>query len=221
MFIYLDESGNLDKDKDRYFIIASYTVGEPRRIAKAFRKWQKTKLPKKVWAQSEIKFHADLDDDIKLRTIKYLAKQDLRIFYTYLNKKNIPKEYRKDDKIFKTGLLYAEIVVATLELCLPLTETEFVIIRDPRTLKGLKTAQFNEIVKTSLIPKLPAKTLFSIQTQDSTTSANIQVADWICGALARFYEKKPQGEEFYSILKKNIVQEKELFSDYWTRKWEK
>ncbi len=220
MYIFLDESGNLDKDKDQYFIVASYTVGDPRRIAKAFRKWQKTKLPKKVWAQAEVKFHADLEDDVKIRTIKYLAKQDLRIFYTYLNKKNIPEEYRKNGKVAKTGLLYAEIVVATLELYLPLTETEFLISRDPRTLKGLSTAKFNEVVKTSLIPKLPAKTLFNIQTIDSTASANIQVADWICGALARYHEKKAKGEDFYNILKKNIVQEKELFSDYWTKKWQ-
>lgn len=29
------------------------------------------------------------------------------------------------------------------------------------------------------------------------------------------------GEEFYSVLKRNIVQEKELFSEKWTKMWEK
>ena len=53
-----------------------------------------------------------------------------------------------------------------------------------------------------------------------TVSENL-LADWICGALARYYEEKPQGKEFYDVLKNNIIKGKELFSDYWTNKWEK
>lgn len=94
MFIYLDESGTLTESDGKYFVIGTYTVGDPRKITKAFRKWQKTKFP------------------------------------------------------------------------------------------------------------------------------IIQVSDWVCGALARYYEGKPSGEEFYSVLKGNIVQEKELFSEKWTKTWE-
>lgn len=95
MHIYLDESGTLTKSDGDYFIVATYSVGDARKITKAFRKWQKTKF-----------------------------------------------------------LL-------------------------------------------------------------------IQVADWVCGALARYYEGKSMGEEFYSVLKGNIVAEKELFSEKWTKTWEK
>jgi len=37
----------------------------------------------------------------------------------------------------------------------------------------------------------------------------------------KVYEEKQKGEAFYNFLKKNIIEEKELFSDYWTKKWEK
>ncbi|MDO8452143.1 MAG: DUF3800 domain-containing protein [bacterium] len=222
MFIYLDESGNLTKNNGKYFIVASFTVGEPRRIAKAFRKWQKDKFPKKLKVQSEVKFNdSHLTNELRSRTLSFLAKQDVRIFYTYLKITNIPKEYRGKEESIKTGHLYTQIVGDTLELYVPITETEFRVFRDQRILKGVILKNFNQHLTTQLLPQLPAKTILQIQAMDSTSSPQIQVADWICGALARYHEEKSQGEEFYNILKNNIVKQKELFSDYWTKKWEK
>jgi len=41
---------------------------------------------------------------------------------------NISEEYRKKGIVHETGLLYTEIVASTLELYLPLTEKELMII---------------------------------------------------------------------------------------------
>lgn len=221
MFIYLDETGTLTESNGKYFIVGTYTVGDPRKITKAFRKWQKTKFPKKLKRQVELKFNdSHIDDKLRLKTLQYFAKQDIRIFYTYLQKKNIPQEYYKKGKVTETGLLYTEIVRATLELFMPVTDSQFTVIRDQRTLKGVTVDKFDEILRASLLPKLPAKVNFQVQAVDSTSNPLIQVADWVCGALARYYEKKEMGEEFYSVLKGNIVQEKELFSEKWTKTWE-
>ncbi|MGI8419415.1 MAG: hypothetical protein ACR2LN_02105 [Candidatus Levyibacteriota bacterium] len=90
MFIYLDETGDFFKGKEKYFIIATFTVGDPQRIANAFRRWQRNKFPKKIKTQSEVKFNdAHLTDDLRIKTIAFIAKQDVRIFYTFLNKRNI------------------------------------------------------------------------------------------------------------------------------------
>lgn len=178
MFVYLDESGNLTKGNGKHFIVATFTVGNPQRIANAFRRWQHSKFPKKLRDQSEVKFNdSHLNDDIRKKTIIYLAKQDIRIFYTYLKITNIPKEYRKKGKVHESGLLYAEIVRATLELYLPLTEQHFIIIRDKRTLKGMSPKDFHERLKLSLLPKLPPKVMFHTQAVDSTTSPKVQIAD--------------------------------------------
>lgn len=48
MNIYLDESGNFKGPKDNYFIVDGFIIGDPKRTAKAFRKWQHTKFPKKL-----------------------------------------------------------------------------------------------------------------------------------------------------------------------------
>mgnify|MGYP001571681625 CR=1 FL=1 len=135
MNIYLDESGSLSRNNGNYFIVGSYTIGDPQRIGNAFRKWQK------------------------------------RIF------------------------------------------------RDQRILKGIVVSEFNNRLKDRLLPGLPNKITIQIQAMDSTTNPQIQVADWVCGAIARYHEQKPRGEECFNILRNNIVKQKELFSDYWTKKW--
>lgn len=220
MFIFIDESGDLSPTDGKFFVVGSYTVGDPRRIANAFRKWQRTKFPRKIRVQPEVKFNdSHIDDELRLRTLKFLAKQDIRIFYTFTNTRNIPREYRGKRGSIKTGLLYTEIVGNTLELYLPITEKEFRVFRDQRILKGVVIKEFNEQLRAQLLPQLPAKAIIQIQATDSTSSPQIQVADWICGALARYHERKSLGKEFHDILKNNIVKSKELFSDYWTKKW--
>lgn len=215
MNVYLDESGSLTKNNGKYFIVASYTIGDPHRIGNAFRKWQRSKFPRKIRVQPEVKFNdPHIDDDLRVRTLSFLARQDIRIFYTFLSIKNIPIEYRE-----KSGQLYTEMVSETIELYLPSPEADFRVFRDQRILKGVNISEFNNYLRNRLLPKLPAKILIQIQAMDSTTSSQIQVADWICGALARHHEQKPRGEEFYNILKNNIVKQSELFSDYWTKKW--
>lgn len=221
MFIFLDESGNLSKDDGKYFIVGSFTIGNVKRVENAFRRWQHHKFPRRLKYRAEVKFNdRELTDALRLEMLRYLAKQDCRIFYTFLQVRNVPEQYRSGDGKLKSGLLYTEIVGETLELYLPVTEAELRIFRDQRSLKGITKSQFNEHLRARLLPELPAKSVLQIEAVNSLTKPSVQVADWFCGALARYHEKKKMGEEFYAVLKGNIVGQKELFSDYWTRKWE-
>ena len=86
-------------------------------------------------------------------------------------------------------------------------------------MKGIVVSEFNNRLKDRLLPGLPNKITIQIQAMDSTMNPQIQVADWVCGAIARYHEQKPRGEECFNILRNNIVKQKELFSDYWTKKW--
>jgi len=221
--IYLDESGNLTKNNGGQFITASFSVGGPKRVINAFRRTQKNKFPKQLRAQAEVKFNnSTLDDNLRRRMLLALTEQDIRIFYTHLATANIPDEYMgkdrgKGSKVQESGQLYLEIVASTLELYLPLSSTEFHVYRDRRSTKGMTTQEFNDTLCTRLLPSLPAKALCQIEAVDSTTNALVQVADWICGALARYHEGKENGQEFYTILKPYIVEQKELFSELWDK----
>lgn len=105
---------------------------------------------------------------------------------------------------------------------LPINDLEFRVFCDERHLKGIKRSRFKEIIMSNLLPQLPKGAIIQIEMLDSKKNANIQIADWIAGALTWCLEKKTLGEECGQILKNNILNEgKELFKDYWANKYQK
>ncbi len=214
--IFLDESGQFTKhNHEEYFVIASFTVGEPRRIAKGFRAWCRSHFPRKMRDQSEIKWSAsNIPDELRLKTLRQISKLDVRIRFAYLLHQNIPRDYRQKNKL-QSGLLYTNIVGELLTEWLPNHDGEFRVFCDRRRLSKMSEAEFKKVLKARLLPSLQRDTILQIEMIDSTFTANIQVADWIAGALARYLEKRPLGEECYQILKANIIGEggKELFNE--------
>src|SRR3989344_8631099 len=121
MYIFLDESGNFTKhNHEEYFVIGSFTVGNQKRTNKEFRKWFRTKFPRKMRKQSEVKWSATgITDELRLRTLQYIAKLDARIKYGYLLRSNIPSDYRNKKNKINDGILYTTIVAGVLEQYLP------------------------------------------------------------------------------------------------------
>lgn len=219
--IYLDETGQFTKTKDGdYFIIGTFTTGDPRRIEKRFRSWQREKFPRQLRDLPEIKFsNTGIDDDLRLKTLKEIARLDVRIRYGFVKRQNIPLEFRAKEKI-RTGHLYTELVIKTLGMYLPIVEKEFRVFCDRRHLKGLKISEFQSLVTSSILSGMQnAKdSLIQVDMIDSTTNANIQIADWISGALGRYYSKGRLGKECFAILKNNFLSDGlEIFKDYWLK----
>lgn len=98
---------------------------------------------------------------------------------------------------------------------MPQSDSEFRAFCDERHLKGFKRSAFKSVLKARLLPQFPKETIIQIEMINSTTNANIQIADWITGALARYLEEKELGEECYQILKNNLLlaEGKELFKN--------
>lgn len=217
MYIFLDESGQFSKNNnEKYFIVASFTVGDPRRTEKGLRGFYNKKFPKKMRNQSEIKFaNKKITDSLRIKTVKFISGLDVRINYVYLLKKNIPENFFKKDKLL-SGHLYTHIIAEVLEKYLPINDSEFRVFCDKRHLKGIKQSDFKRILKSHLLPLLPANTNIETEMVDSASSVNIQIADWIVGVLARDLEDKELGSELKQILKNNILNEgKELFKTNW------
>lgn len=219
MQIFLDETGQLSKSEDGgYFLIGTFTTGDPRRTQKRFISWRQEKFPRKLRYLSEVKFsNNDIDQELRIKTLREIAKLDVRIRYGFIKKENIPLDFRYKGKI-RTGHLYAEIVSKTLESYLPISDKDFRVFCDTRNLKGLKKSEFKSIISTNILSQLSPNSIVQIEMLDSTTNANIQIADWICGALGRYYNKKKLGQEYFDILKNNLLGEGvELFKDYWSK----
>lgn len=206
MYIFLDESGQFTKhNHENYFVVGTFTVGEQRRTDKAMRSWFRSKFPRKMRTQSEIKWSANnIDDSLRLRTLKHIAKLDIRIRYGYLLRKNIPISYCKKGKI-ESGILYTNIIGEILEKYVPTDDKNLHILCDKRSLKGMTKKQFESAIAGKLLPLCSPGTTVRVEMIDSTTNANIQIADWISGALARYLENRPLGEDFYKILKNNLL----------------
>lgn len=206
MYIFLDESGQFTKhNHENYFIVGTFTIGDQRRTDKAMRSWFQSRFPRKMKTQSEIKWSANnIDDPLRLRNLKHIAKLDIRIRYGYLLRKNIPVSYRKKGKI-ESGVLYTNIIGEILEKYVPTDDKNLYIFCDKRSLKGMTKRQFESAIAGKLLPLCVSGTTVQVEMIDSTTNANIQIADWISGALARYLENGPLGEDFYKILKNNLL----------------
>lgn len=213
MHVFLDESG--DFYNDEYFIVGGFLTGNQKRTAKVFRKWQHHKFPKKIRAKTEVKFDdSGLGDTLRLKTLAQFTKQDIRIFYTFLNRKNIPTEFRTKRGI-ESGYLYTEVVSQTLSQLFPSAETDLNILIDQRHLKKISKSEFRETVRLHLLPQAAKGSRIYVDTGDSTTNPNIQIADWVCGALFRFYTGRRFGTQFYDTLKNSTIASAELFKDFW------
>lgn len=211
--IFIDESGSFAKEGNPYFVVASFTVGNPTRTEKQFRSWQHTKFPKKLRNVSEVKFsEPGIDTKLREKTLKYLASLDIRIRYTYLKLSNIPNEYHHKGSL-RDGHLYAHVIAQTIEKYLPPTDGILRVFCDQRSLKGLPQRTFTKELIDQFRPLVPGKTLLEIRMIDSTKTANMQIVDWIAGALAAHLNGKPAGEKYFQYLKDNIVSEQELFRD--------
>jgi hypothetical protein len=214
MNIFLDESGQFTKhNHEEYFVIGSFTVGDIRRTSKGLRSFFSRHFPKKMRNQSEIKWSATgIPDNLRLKTLRYISNLDVRIRYIYINKNNIPEEYRSKDKL-KDGLLYTNIVGELLDMYLPTQDQDFRVFCDQRRLSGMTSRDFKRMMHARVAPLISKNAVVQIETVDSAGNVNIQIADWISGALARYLEKGNLGEECFMILKENILGEgKELFS---------
>lgn len=213
-FIFLDESGQFKKQfHEDYFVVGSFTVGNYRRTEKQFKSWQKSKFPKKLRYLPEIKFSKiQVSDELRIKTVKFIADLDVRIHYVFLSKNIIPYNYYRKDNL-QSGVLYTNVVGELLEMYLPINDKEFRVFCDQRHLKGIKRSKFKEILRGCLLPKLPNNSNVQIEMIDSTTNTNIQIADWIVGSIAWYLEKKPLGDELFKIFKNNLlkVDGKELF----------
>jgi hypothetical protein len=216
MYIFLDESGQFTPcNHEQYFVVAAFTVGKPRRTEKAIRGWYKNKFPIRMRNQSEIKFSdKKIPIALRLKTLKFISNLDVRVHYVYLQRKNIPNNFRSNDKL-RSGHLYTHIIGELLEMFLPITDMEFRAFCDQRHLKRLRRSEFKQILTSHLLPLLPAKSIVEVEMIDSTVNTNIQIADWIVGAVAWKLEKKQLGTECHDILKNNILGSgKELFKNH-------
>ncbi len=213
-YIFIDESGQLTNHSyEKYFIVASFSTYDPRQIAKNFRLWCKNHFPKKMRGRSEIKWSSSgITDKMRLRTLRYIAKLNLQIRFVSISNNNIPYSYRHKGKL-KGGLLYTDIIGIILSDYLPITDGFLRVLCDKTNLSGFNDLEFAQTLKMRLRPYLPENISIQIEMSNSAEQPNIQIADWIAGAIARYFEQGHLGNKCHKILEKSIASGIRLFND--------
>jgi hypothetical protein len=101
-----------------------------------------------------------------------------------------------------------------IERYMPIADTELWIFCDNRHLKGMSKREFEQEIISHLVPLCPPTTRIEVEMIDSTTNPNIQIADWIAGALARYLRDHDAGSEYYRALRNNMLNDGiEFFAD--------
>lgn len=105
----------------------------------------------------------------------------------------------------QSGLLYTQVLGEALEQYFPIVEKSFLVICDQRRLKGVSNTQFKQTLIARILADAPRGTIVRVDRVDSMADRNIQIADWIVGAIAAYLNKKPLGEKCMEILKNNVI----------------
>lgn len=167
LYIFIVESGQFVKTPtENYFVVASFEINEPRKTRKSFRAWCKSKFPKHLRFQSEIKFaDSGISDTLRLQTLRCISKLGIQVRYVYFKIENIPHEFWRKEKL-ESGSLYL-YTITTLLSCYPPFENNLFV---------------------------------QVTVENSMAETNIQIADWIVGAIARYLNSKILGAESFKII---------------------
>lgn len=203
--IFVDESGQLINSQRRYFVVAAFLTKNPRKTAKRFRAWHHSRFPRSVLHQSEVKFsNKNVDHKLRLKTLKFICSLNINIQYSYVFPPNIPSIYFHKGTM-KSGHVYNEIVGTTLERFVDYTGMNFLAYCDKRHLRDFSESDFRKTIQTRIAPHMAGNSLIRITMVDSQQYSNIQIADWIVGAIAAYINESDYGDEYMDILQSNLL----------------
>lgn len=203
-YVFIDESGQFGKYKsEKYFVVASFSTNNPVETAKKFRAWIRTKFPKKMRTQSEIKWSdSKISNRLRIDTLKYLARLNIEIRFTYLLKEDIPYLYY-GKRGLESGNLFFDIIKKFLIHHSFSGQLNFIF--DQRPLKGMSAKQFEQNLESYLHNSSGRNLKVTVRMVDSTSTSNLQIVDWIAGAIAWYMEKHSLGRICFDILKPFII----------------
>ncbi len=213
LYLFLDESsgiGSQSRDEDEYFVVVIVATRVPRRLEKCLTRVKKAKLPRKLRLLAEIKA-SNAPDSFRRSLYRELAEEDFDIYVAVLNAADIPSELRG-----REGHWYRQVIGQLLTHC-PLDDEPAVhMFLDRRKLKGLTREEFDRTLLAQLTQRFGSGVRFIIQHVDSTTSKAIQVADYVCWAVFRRYQRGDSS--WYRPLRSKVKLTLRLFKGRKSRK---
>lgn len=200
-YVYIDESGQSKAtSSEKGLVVASFASKNQNLAANAFKKWRKRKFPHWSHNLGEIKFsNSGITPELHAKTLTYFASLDIEIRSAFFLSENVPAEFMDEDGPHD-GILYVHAIEQLLRSYMPLDDLIFIVCCDKRHIKDMSEKQFTDYLRTVLAASASHNARVEVLTADSASNANLQVADWIVGALATHLNEKRNGDTYYKIL---------------------
>ena len=203
IYIYMDESGDLGfkKTSSDIFVVSYVIAKDPKILQRSLKKLRQRKLKKKIRELPEFKFYT-ASDRVKGLMFNKIEELNLVSGFVVVNKDKVYPELRR-----KKNVLYNYLIRQLLDDVITLYdhEREITLVLDRMySNKNLRESMNKYLGRmTSRI----SKTDLRIIHKNSCDTAGLQFADFISGAIWRFYEKN---DNTY-MQKLKFTTKKELF----------
>jgi len=201
LYVFIDESGDLGftERSTKYYVIASVETRNLLNLSRVIKQVRKT-LRKKQRNIPEFKF-ARSDDVIRKRLLKKAVEEDLAFSVIVLQKYTVYPYLR--DKKDKLHNYLAGFIAESLSY--EYDEDELIVVVDKFIMSEEKRREFNWYLEYRLhngvqglsdIPKI------TIVHENSQQHPGLQVADFVAGAVFKYYEHGIS--EYYEIIKPKL-----------------
>lgn len=200
-YLFLDESGNLNKNGTDYFVIAIFKANSNKnrkKIKNIISHVRKRKFKKELKNKKEVKFY-NASESLRKHILKKISERNIEIFYIIL-KKTLPQN-RKWILKENPNIIYMELV---LKLLLHMNIKRLSELRVDMFLSIEYRKKFNKIVK----DKIPY--IKEIYHSHSEKWKGIQISDILAGSYFQLIERK--NDEYIKILDNNykVIEYKKL-----------
>lgn len=185
LYLYFDESGNFDfrESGTPYFIMTCVATSRPFPLCGTL---ENMKLDLNEEGCDIEKFHACEDKDfVRKKVYGVLAScpSEMRVYVAYVNKRDVPEEYRKPDAI------YAEVfrlLVDQIYRAERIPWVEKLICITDRLPKDATKKQVVKPLKQYMKEKFQTRGIpYCLMHHDSASDMNLQIADYFCWAAQR------------------------------------
>lgn len=209
-YIFMDESWDLgfskDKKNSKYFIVTFLFINDKKPLDKIIKKvfsWLSKKSIKISWWV----LHCTKEKSTtRVRLLSLCKKADMYIMTIYLNKSKVYTHLQNEKHILYNYVVNILLDRITTKKIIPTKGTiEFIASR--RETSKLLNQNFLWYLKKNIQSK-PFDIKFNIKTP--LQEKWLQVVDFCCRAIYQKYEK--QEEDYYTLIKSLIIEEKWLFS---------
>lgn len=185
LYMYLDESGNLDfkQSGTPFFLMTCVVATRPFNSADAMRELRYDLMEKGMDIQ---KFHAcDDKNEVRKSVYRILSAQNCnyRVYSVYVDKSEVPDEMRTPESVYSKvfSLLLDEIYRAE-----GIINLEGIVVITDRLPKDATKRQVVKPLKRYMKEKFQARHIpYVLMHHDSASDMNLQAADYYCWAAQR------------------------------------